>query len=108
MMEKELKETTWVEILFEYKGTFYSHRIYTNEIEIDHYENSWEYLFQCTEEDVYPGMVFEFNADKNEDGKLTLDNMYINVYEDESDSEPIDVIEKIGYKKSWIKTEGFR
>lgn len=99
---------TYIEIAFFYKKDLYVERIYTKDIDKNHYENMWDWWFGNKESDAYPDLVFELTADKNSDGKLTTNNMYINVYENENSDTPIDTIKEIGYRKSWCNHKAFR
>lgn len=99
---------TYIEIAFFYKKELYVERIYTKDIDKNHYENVWDWWFGNKKFDAYPDLVFELTADKNSNGKLTTENMYINVYEDEDSDEPIDIIKEISWRKSWCEHRAFR
>lgn len=102
-----IDKNTYIEIAFIYRKELYVERIYTKDIDKNHYENMWDWWFGNKESDTYPDLVFELTADKNSDGKLTTENMYINVYENEDSDEPIDIIKEISYRKSWCEYRAF-
>lgn len=104
----DIDKNTYIEIAFIYRKELYVERIYTKDIDKNHYENMWDWWFGNKESDTSPDLVFELTADKNSDGKLTTENMYINVYENEDSDEPIDIIKEISYRKSWCEHRAFR
>lgn len=101
------EERTYIDIAFYYEKILYVERIYTDQIDKDHYENMWDWWFGCKKNDDNPNLVFELTGNKNEEGQFITEDMYINVYAKEYDDTPIDVIENISYRKSWIDMIGF-
>lgn len=97
----------YIELLFQYKSIWYCERIYPYNIDPNHYENMWDYWFGNSTEDDEPELAFEVTANKV-DGQFTLDNLYINVYENDEANTPIAVITEFAYRKSWIDCKGFR
>lgn len=97
----------YIELLFQYKNIWYCERIYLHNIDITHYEDLWDYWFSNSAEDQEPDLTFEVTANK-EHGQLTLDGLYINVYENSDADCPIAVIREFGYRKSWINCKEFR
>ena len=103
-----IDKNTYIEIAFIYRKELYVERIYIGDIDMLHYENMWDWWFGNGKSDSYPDLVFECVADKDSDGKLTTENMYINVYENDNSDEPIETIEAINYRKSWCEHRTFR
>lgn len=100
-------ELPYIELLFQYKGIWYCERIYLHNIDSNHYEEIWDYWFGNSAEDDEPELVFEVTANKT-CGHFTLDDLYINVYENDDANTPIAVITEFAYRKSWIDCKGFR
>lgn len=100
-------ERTYIEIAFFYNKDLYVERIYTDQIDINHYESVWDWWFGAGKNDLNPNLVFEITAEKNIDNKLTTNNMYVNVYANENENEPIERIDSISYRKSWTERRAF-
>lgn len=100
-------EKPYIELLFQYNDIWYCERIYLHNIDPNHYENMWDYWFGNSSEDEEPDLIFEVTANK-ENGHFTLDELYINVYENDEANDPIAVITEFTYRKSWIGCKGFR
>jgi len=98
----------YIDILFQYDDDIYSERIYLDMIDTNHYDDLWDYWFGCGAEDKHPNIVFEVTADKDNDGKFTLSNLYINVYVTENDDKPISVITAFSYRKSWCNHKAYK
>lgn len=105
--DKTSNERTYIEIAFFYDGELYVERIYTDQIDINHYESVWDWWFKSGENDSNPNLVFELTAEKNIENKLTTCGMYINVYKNEESNEPIKRIDEIAYRKSWTGRRAF-
>lgn len=85
----------------------YIEKISTNNTDPNHYDNLWDWWFVNDKEDTNPNLIFELTSEKDENGKYTTNNMYINVYTDEDSSEPIDTIHDTFYRISWVNRKAF-
>lgn len=106
MSENSKKNESFVDVAFIYNGSMYHKRIYTKDIDKNQYDNSWTHIFKSGSGD-HDSVVFEITGTKNESGQLECMEMYVNVYSDEDQIEPIWVIDNVQYKKSWIDRKSF-
>ncbi|WP_239059475.1 hypothetical protein [Bacteroides sp. 224] len=107
-IRKLFKSRSYLEIAFEYNEVLYTERIYTDSIDPDHYEDLWDYWFSAGSEDDEPNIVFEVTADKNSEGQFITENISVNVYTKDNCDHPIETIEEISYRKSWLDFKGYR
>lgn len=101
------EEDTYIEVAFMYDQELYVERIYTKDIDPNHYGNLWDWWFCAGTEDHNSQLRFELTADKNENGQFTTDSIYINVYANEDAHNPIAVVREISCRKSWINRKAF-
>ena len=97
--ERLVKQRNLISIQFEYAGETFTDRVYIDQIDMTHYDEVCDWWFGSHNEN-YPDLNFELTADKDADGNPSIENAYINVYEDDESCEPIETIRKVKLQKT--------
>lgn len=102
--------SAYIDILFPFKDEWYAERIYLDDVDMNHYDDLWDWWFGDTESKVDGDGTYDFEltADKHNDGGFAMTGMYINVYEHDCD-EIIATIhtENIKIHTSWSNDKTF-
>lgn len=100
--ERRIKQRDSILVEFQYAGEIFTERIYIDQIDMTHYESCWDWWFGSQNEK-FPKLNFELTADKDENGNISCNNMYINVYKDDNEMTPLETVNKIKWLKSWFE-----
>lgn len=95
----------YIDVVFLYDGKTYFQRIYIADIDMEHYEKVWSEVFGEFNDGANnhdDQLVFELVADKYTDVTISLNNMYIDVYENDEADDPFDrITSDIYVRTSW-------
>ena len=110
IIETSLSEREYIDVLFRFNSKTYCERVYIDQIDITHYDNLWDWWFSTKQNgknisDAEP--VFEITAEKDNDGQITTNNLYINVYENENANDWFCQIKGVKVRKSWTDSKAF-
>lgn len=116
IIEAPLSERKYIDVLFKLNSKTYCERIYLDQIDMAHYDTLWDWWFTAKKNgsDVPESKpIFEITAEKDGNGEVTTNNMYINVYADSDADDWFCQIKGVKVRKSWadnimfeeIKTE---
>lgn len=110
IIETFLPERKYIDVLFRLNSKTYCERVYLDQVDITHYDNLWDWWFSAKENDqdvsdVEP--VFEITAEKSDNGEITINNMYINVYANENADDWYCQIKGVKVRKSWADSIAF-
>ena len=100
--ERLVTQRDFIVVSFEYSGEKFEERIYIDDVDLTHYDTLWDWWFK-SDNKKFPDLNFELTANKDDDGNISSDGMYINVYEDEDSLQAIKTINKVKWQHSWIE-----
>lgn len=100
--ERKVEQRDFIVVKFEFLGESFEERIYVDDIDLTHYDTCWDWWFSSRNKN-YPDLNFELTADKDDDGNISCEGMYVNVYENDDSLTPIKTIDKVKWQYSWIE-----
>lgn len=104
IIETTLPERKYIDVLFKLNSKMYCERIYLDQIDMTHYDTLWDWWFTAKKNgpDVPESEpIFEITAEKDENGEITTNNMYINVYANSDVDDWSCQIKGVKVRKSW-------
>ena len=110
IVETTLPGRKYIDVLFRLNSKTYCERVYLDQIDTTHYDTLWDWWFSESEGDKITsesGHIFEITADKGDNGEITTNNMYINVYENVDADDWFCQIKGVKVRKSWTESIAF-
>lgn len=103
-----VRDRKHIDVLFDYNGKTYCEPVYIDDIDLNHYENAWDWWFRpYVNGNSDNDLNFELIADLSPIGLWSMGNAYINVYENIHSDTPIATVRNIKFRKSWLKAKAF-
>lgn len=107
VVEKTIKDSPYIEVLFDYEGKTYCERVDINDVDLTAYEGVWNWCFFPKFKDE-EGLYFELTALKGDNGTITMRSACINVFDSTEANDPFTTITShIKYRKSWSNEKYF-
>lgn len=110
IVETNLSERKYIDVLFRLNSKTYCERVYFDQVDMSHYDTLWDWWFSAkkNDKDVSDAeLVFEITAEKGDNGEISTNNMYINVYANEDANDWFCQIKGVKVRKSWADSIAF-
>lgn len=88
-LDELVKSISYIDVVFKYDDEIFVVRVVTELIDLDHYDNLWDWWCEVDNQTVkHPNLNVEVTGKKYENGDVSPDGIYVNVYLDSNDNEP--------------------